>query len=63
MAKDSKKVNVKPKYKAANPKKFASNYTDIAPYYEALCKGEAVDVNLKDEQVKMWLANKIIVKE
>ena len=51
------------KYKARNPKKFATMYTNVAPYYEALCKGESVVVNLKDEQVKMWLANKIIVKE
>ena len=51
------------KYKARNLKKFATMYTDIAPYYDSLCKGESVAVDLKNEQVKMWVANKIIIKE
>ena len=61
--KKEKTANLKPKYKAVKPKKFAAMYTDIAPYYDSLCKGESVAVDLKNEQVKMWVANKIIVKE
>tara|TARA_Y100000310_G_scaffold295035_1_gene325993 strand:+ start:361 stop:558 length:198 start_codon:yes stop_codon:yes gene_type:complete len=55
--------SIRTKYKARNPKKFAAMYTDIAPYYNSLCKGESVTVDLKNEQVKMWIANKLIIKE
>tara|TARA_Y100000310_G_scaffold122209_1_gene120866 strand:+ start:315 stop:512 length:198 start_codon:yes stop_codon:yes gene_type:complete len=61
--KKEKTKGASPKYKARKPKKFAAMYTDIAPYYNSLCKGESVAVDLKDGQVKMWIANKIIVKE
>ena len=61
--KKEKTANLKPKYKAVKPKKFAVMYTDIAPYYDSLCKGESVAVDLKNEQVKMWVANKIIIEE
>jgi hypothetical protein len=61
--KTTKTGKLKDKYKARNPKKFAAMYTDIAPYYSLLCKGESVAVDLKNEQVKMWVANKIIIEE
>ena len=63
MAEKEVKKPTSNKYKARNPKKFAAMYTDIAPYYDSLCKGESVSVDLKNEQVKMWVTNKIIVKE
>jgi len=62
MAKGNEKPKKDNMYKAFNAKKFSASYTDVAPYYDQLCSGESVAVDLKDEQVKMWLANKIIVK-
>ena len=61
--KTTKTGNSKPKYKVRNTKKFTAMYTSIAPYYDSLCKVESVAVDLKNEEVKMWVANKIIVKE
>jgi len=61
--KKEKTRSSRPKYKARNPEKFAAMYTDIAPYYNSLCKGESVTVDLKNGQVRMWIANKLIVKE
>tara|TARA_R110002012_G_scaffold59266_10_gene154777 strand:+ start:270 stop:461 length:192 start_codon:yes stop_codon:yes gene_type:complete len=63
MAKEVKKSQKKNTYKAADPKMFASSYTDIVPHYEKLSEGESVTVNVNDKHVKGWIANKIIVKE
>ena len=64
MAKDNKKSEkIDVKYKAADPKLFAMNYTDKVPYYDELSNGESIEVNLNDLDVKCWLANNIIIKE
>ena len=60
---EKKEKNTSNKYKVRNTKKFAAMYTSIAPYYDSLCKGESVAVDLKNEQVKMWVAIKIIIEE
>ena len=63
MAKEVKKSQKTNNYKAADPKTFASSYTDVVPYYEKLSEGESVKVDLKNKHVIGWIANKIIVKE
>ena len=62
--KESKKdLNKKVKYKASNPKQFKEWCGENKPYYKELCKGEAVEVDLKNKTVKSWINNKIIIKE
>tara|TARA_R110002020_G_scaffold183425_3_gene379774 strand:+ start:392 stop:598 length:207 start_codon:yes stop_codon:yes gene_type:complete len=51
------------KYKAVNPTKFSAMFTEMSPFYNELCKGESVVLDLENNQVKSWLMNKIIVKE
>ena len=63
MAKEVKKSQKTNNYKAADPKTFASSYTDVVPYYEKLSEGESVEVDVKNKHVKSWIDNKIIVKE
>ena len=63
MTKETKKSEKIVKYKAANPKKFAASFNSIAPYYEELCKGEAVEMDMDNIHVKGWLVNKTIIKE
>ena len=55
MAKDNKKSEkIVVKYKAADPKLFAMNYTDKVPYYDELSNGESIEVNLNDPNVRVY---------
>ena len=51
------------KYKATDPKRFKESYTEVVPFYEQLCKGESVALDVKDKTFKKWLNNNIIIKE
>ena len=61
--KDLSKKTSKIKYKASNPQQFKEWFNSNKPYYKELCKGEAVEVDLKNKTVKSWIDNKIIIKE
>ena len=58
--KESKAIE---KYKAVDPKKFKESYTEATPFYDELSKGDAVVMDKKDKQFKVWLNNNIIIKE
>ena len=62
MAKEDKKTT-STKYKAVNPSQFKEWYTDQAPSYTELSKGESVELNVNNATVKDWLSNNIIIKE
>ena len=63
MAKETKKTSSAHKYKVVNVEQFKSWYSDSCPYYEELCSGDAVKVDVKNKSVIDWINNKIIVKE
>ena len=63
MNKDKKTVKTTTKYKAVDPMRFSTNYTEDFPKYIDLCKGEAVELDVKNPMVVDWLNNNIIVKE
>ena len=58
-----KEVKTAGKYKAVNPKQFKSWYSDQVPCYAELSKGESVELDTENKNVKDWLNNKIIIKE
>ena len=61
--KEVKVASGKIKYKATNPSQFKLWYTDQAPSYSELSKGESVELDTNDKNVIDWLNNKIIIKE
>ena len=65
MAEKSKTTKTKKLYKAVEPDRFKEERTDRVPYYEALSKGEAIEVDKSNPHVKAWLSNNVItlVKE
>ena len=58
--KKEKTTNSKSKYKAVNPKEFASMYNDIVPKYKELCNGDSVELDKKNKHVSSWLSNNTI---
>ena len=58
--KKEKKSNSKPKYKATDTKQFIAFFTSDAPFYDELSKGESVELDVNNKQVKNWLSNRIV---
>tara|TARA_R110002020_G_scaffold10104_10_gene39199 strand:+ start:1408 stop:1608 length:201 start_codon:yes stop_codon:yes gene_type:complete len=60
MAEKSKTTKTKKLYQAVEPERFKQERTATVPYYEKLSKGEAVEVDIKNPHVQVWLDNNVI---
>ena len=60
MAEKKEKAKKVTKYKATNIKQFIASFTSDAPFYDELSKGESVELDVNNKQVKNWLSNKIV---
>ena len=61
MAEKKKKTVIK--YKATDPKRFASMCNDSVPKYKELCEGKSVQLDENNKHLVSWLKNKILIKE
>lgn len=58
-----KPTSSKTKYKAANPSYYKDSFVKTSPEYDALCKGESVEVDVTHKFFKRLIEGKILIKE